>query len=62
MFLAHTENFLLFSRGVKEAEFAAELCITELQEPLQQNVTPPQMVSLVLLGKAYSSSVSPECE
>ena len=61
--LAHMENFLPFSRVVKQrAEFAAELCITALQEPRQQNVTPSQLVGLVPLGKAYPSSISPECE
>ena len=62
-FLAHMENFLPFSRGVKQrAEFTAELYITTLQEPRQQNITPSQLVGLVPLGKVYSSSVSPECE
>lgn len=63
MLLPRMEDFLPFSRGVKQkAEFTTELCIAALQEPLQQNVTPPQLVGLVPLGKAYSSWIGPECE
>lgn len=61
--LAHMEDFLPFSRGVKQrAEFAAELFITALKEPSQPSVTPSQLVGLMPLGKAYSSSISPEHE
>lgn len=54
------EDFLPFSGGVKQrAEFAA---VVALQEPPQPSVTLSQLVGLMPLGKAYSSSISPEHE